>query len=279
METVIFLSSGLFLGWSLGSNDAANVFGTAVGSRMIRFRTAAFLCSLFVMLGAVISGEGASQGLSKLGTINALPGAFVVALSAAMTITVMVRMGLPVSTTQAIVGGIIGWNLYTDTPTDITVVSRIVGTWIFCPILAAIFSAVLYVLLRQFRLRLQLHLLREDFYLRIGLILTGIFGSYSLGANNIGNVMGVFVPVTPFHDVRLLGTFSFTAIQQLFLLGSIAIATGIYTYSKPVMMTVGNKLMKLKKNMLRLTLILQKETEELLLKILHLQIFQILNLF
>ena len=29
---LIFLTSGLFLGWSLGANDAANVFGTAVGS-------------------------------------------------------------------------------------------------------------------------------------------------------------------------------------------------------------------------------------------------------
>ena len=27
---LIFLSSGLFLGWALGANDAANVFGTAV---------------------------------------------------------------------------------------------------------------------------------------------------------------------------------------------------------------------------------------------------------
>ena len=48
----IFLSSGLFLGWSLGANDAANVFGTAVGSRMIRFTTAAIICSAFVILGA-----------------------------------------------------------------------------------------------------------------------------------------------------------------------------------------------------------------------------------
>jgi len=34
---LIFLSSGLFLGWSLGANDAANVFGTAVGSLRVVF--------------------------------------------------------------------------------------------------------------------------------------------------------------------------------------------------------------------------------------------------
>jgi len=55
-----YLISGLFLGWSLGANDAANIFGTAVGTRMIKFRTAAIVCAVFVVLGAVISGAGAT---------------------------------------------------------------------------------------------------------------------------------------------------------------------------------------------------------------------------
>ena len=53
---LLFLSSGLFLGWSLGANDAANVFGTAVATRMVRFRTAAVVTSVFVILGAVVGG-------------------------------------------------------------------------------------------------------------------------------------------------------------------------------------------------------------------------------
>ena len=63
----VFILSGLFLGWSLGANDAANVYGTAVGTRMIRFRTAAIACSAFVILGAVVSGSGASETLGRLG--------------------------------------------------------------------------------------------------------------------------------------------------------------------------------------------------------------------
>ena len=31
---------GMFIGWSLGANDSANVFGTTVSSNMVRFRTA-----------------------------------------------------------------------------------------------------------------------------------------------------------------------------------------------------------------------------------------------
>ena len=60
---IVFLTGGLFLGWSLGANDAANVFGTAVGSRMVRFTTAALICGIFVILGAIISGTGTSLTL------------------------------------------------------------------------------------------------------------------------------------------------------------------------------------------------------------------------
>ncbi|HPQ41912.1 MAG TPA: inorganic phosphate transporter, partial [bacterium] len=45
------------MGWSLGANDAANIFGTGVTSRLIRYRTAIILLSVFVLLGAVIEGE------------------------------------------------------------------------------------------------------------------------------------------------------------------------------------------------------------------------------
>ena len=67
IAVLIFLSSGLFLGWSLGANDASNVFGTAVASRMISFTTAAVVCSVFIVLGAVFSGAGAAHGLGALG--------------------------------------------------------------------------------------------------------------------------------------------------------------------------------------------------------------------
>ena len=107
---LIFLSSGLFLGWSLGANDAANIFGTAVGSRMVKFATAALIGSVFVILGAVISGGGAAHTLGKLGAVNAMGGAFTVAFAAAITVYWMTKARLPVSTSQAIVGAIIGWN-------------------------------------------------------------------------------------------------------------------------------------------------------------------------
>ncbi|MGK7895535.1 MAG: inorganic phosphate transporter, partial [Xenococcus sp. (in: cyanobacteria)] len=46
-------------------------------------------------------------------------------------------------------------------------------------------------------------------------------------------------------NVEIAGIFDISAVEQLFLLGAIAIAVGVFTYSKKVMMTVGGSLMTL----------------------------------
>jgi len=242
---LIFLSSGLFLGWSLGANDAANVFGTAVGSRMVRFTTAALICGVFVVLGAFVSGTGAAQTLGKLGAVNALGGSFMAALAAGLTVLWMTKLGLPVSTSQAIIGSIIGWNLFSDSYTDISSLLKILSTWIICPLLSAVIAALLFTLAKIFVRKIGVGLIRMDGYTRLALILAGAFGAYSLGANNIANVMGVFVPVAPFPDLQFGQDFSVSSAQQLFLVGGLAIAVGVFTYSKRVMMTVGSELMTL----------------------------------
>jgi len=241
---LIFLSSGLFLGWALGANDAANVFGTAVGTHMVSWRTAAIICSIFVVLGALISGAGTTHTLGKLGTISAIGGAFMTALSAAAAVYTMTKSGLPVSTSQAIVGAIVGWNLFSSNPTDSAVLSKIMTTWILCPVLSAIIAITLYKALKFSARRIKLHMLMADAYLRVGLIVAGAFGAYALGANNIANVVGVFIPANPLQDVEF-SYFNFSSTQQLFLLGGLAIALGVFTYSKGVMMTVGGSLGRL----------------------------------
>lgn len=240
-----FLSSGLFLGWSLGANDAANVFGTAVGTKMIRFRTAALCCSIFIILGAVISGAGASHTLGKLGSVNAVAGAFIVAFSAAISVYLMTRIGYPVSTSQAIVGAIIGWNFFSGSITDTSSLTKIGLTWVVCPVLAAAISLIVYKIVVFCITYFNVHMFRLDKLTRYGLLLVGVFGSYSLGANNIANVMGVFVPVSPFSDISVFGIFNLSSAQQLFFLGGLAIGIGVFTYSQKVMETVGGGIMEI----------------------------------
>lgn len=238
--SMLFLSSGLFLGWSLGANDAANIFGTAVGTKMVRFQTAALICCVFITLGAVISGAGTTQTLGRLGVVNALPGAFIVASAAAVTVLWMTRMGLSISTTQAIVGAIMGWNYFTSVQTDPGILSIFLATWILSPILSAVAAIIIYRLTKLVLENIELHMFTLDRYTRMALLAAGAFGAYSLGANNIANVMGVFVPSSPFGDFQLFGLFHVSGIQQLFLIGGIAISIGVFTYSKKVMFTVGS---------------------------------------
>ena len=241
---LVLLSSGLFLGWTLGANDASNVFGSAVGSKLIRFKQAAIIASIFVILGAVIQGSGGTETLGKLGAVDALGGAFTVALAAGISVFWMTKSNLPVSTSQAIVGAIIGWNFFTGNPTDYNALTKIVITWVSGPILGGIFAIILFLLLKSILKKSKIHLVKLDAYIKFGLLIVGAFGAYSLGANNIANVVGVFVPSMP--NISLdAGLFSLNGIQLLFLVGGISIAVGIFTYSKRVMMTVGNSLMRL----------------------------------
>jgi phosphate/sulfate permease len=241
---LFFLTSGLFLGWSLGANDASNVFGSAVGCRMVSFRKAAIIASIAVIVGAVIQGAGATDTLGKLGGVNAIGGSFTLALAAAVSVYVMTKFSLPVSTTQAIVGAIIGWNLFTGNKTDPGILSKIVATWISGPALGAVFAILLYILTKRFKKSTKIHLITFESYLKTGLIIVGSFGAYSLGANNIANVMGVFVPAFNLREIDL-GIITLSSSQQLFLLGGFAIAAGIITYSKKVMETIGSNIVEL----------------------------------
>lgn len=232
------------MGWSLGANDAANIFGTAVGSKMIKFRKAAIIASIFVIIGAVLQGAGTSETLSRLGTINALGGAFTVALCSAITVAGMTYYKLPVSTSQAIVGAIIGWCYFSANNVNYSVLGTIASTWITGPILGGIFGALIYICIRWFLRHKKIHIIKLDFLIRNALIIVGAFGAFSLGANNIANVMGVFINSFPSIAINIFGITLGTE-KILFLIGGIAIAIGIITYSRRVMETVGNNILSL----------------------------------
>ncbi len=231
-----FLSAGIFLGWSLGSNDAANVFGTAVASRMVKYITAVILTSIFVILGAVLEGASGIKTLGGL-TSQTLLTAFFASLSGALTVTVMTTLKLPVSTSQAIVGGILGIGIYKHN-VNFAGLSKVVICWIGTPIGAMVIAIILYWVLSRFINSLHLSLIKLDFLIRAGLILGGIYGAYALGANNVANVTGVF------YNVFKPAWGDNTALY-LALIGSLSIALGVITYSKNVMMTVGKKLVPL----------------------------------
>ncbi len=222
---------GVFLGWSLGANDASNVIGPAVSSRMLRFSTAASMASLFVLMGALLQGRSGIQTLSSL-TEMTLHQAVLVSISAGITVTLMTIVSLPVSTSQAVVGAILGVG-FVNRYVDLTGLGKVVACWVGTPVGGAIMSIVIYRTLATVNNRLRLNFLERDVLLRIGLVAAGSYGAFALGANNVANVTAVFVGA---------GHLSITTAT---LVGGLSIGLGILTFSKRVMETVGSRLVRL----------------------------------
>ncbi len=228
---MFYLISALYLGWSLGANDAANIFGTAVSSKMVKFITAAVLSSIFVILGSILQGRPGIETIGKISTMG-LGAAGISSLAAAIAVTIMTILKLPVSTSQAVVGSIVGVGMMQG-QVALAGLDKVIICWIGTPIGACIFSIILYLTLARIINRFQLSWAGSDFIIRAGLIIAGCYGAYALGANNVANVTGVF------YGAGLL------SIKSAALIGGVSIALGILTFSKGVMKTVGKGIVRL----------------------------------
>ena len=225
------LIAGVFMGWAMGANDAANLIGPAVESRALRFWVAATVASGFVILGAVMVG---SRGFATYGAIGAqtLISSFLVMLAAGITVTMMTVLGLPVSGTQAVVGAIIGGGLLTG-GVNVQPLIKIFLSWILTPLGGLVAAYIPYKLITLYPGRFIGRLITHSRLVRIGLFLVTCYGAYSYGANNVANVTGVYV------KSGLLSPFAAA------LIGAIAISLGITTFSRNVIRTVGSRLVTL----------------------------------
>lgn len=222
---MFFLIGGLFLGWALGANDSGNVFGTAVSSRIISYRKAIWLCAIAVVAGAVLQGESGIHTLSGL-TEQTFGTLMVISITSAFSVTVMTFLRMPISTSQALVGAISGVGLATGTM-NWGIFTKVITCWLATPIGAMFIAAILYYLLGYLFRKIPMSILTRDKILWSGLVVVGIYGSYSLGANNVANATGIFSGQIPgITDTHLA------------VIGGLAIASGVLTFSKRVMLSV-----------------------------------------
>ncbi len=230
-----WLSGSLFLGWALGANDASNVFGTAVGTRSIRFATAAICICIFCTLGAAIQGSTGIESLRCIAAQNVYT-AFIISFSAALVVAIMTVVRLPVSASQAVVGAIIGVGYAAGQRVDFGGLARLIACWIGTPIGAMMVSAIAYIVVGRIWNRFaQGRIELMDRLLRFGLIAAGSYGAYALGANNVANVVGVFAGIEGFD----------LSSRAWALVGAGSICVGVVTFGRRVMTTVGENLVPL----------------------------------
>ena len=226
------LGSGLFLGWTLGANNSANVFGTAVATRIVSLRKACFLCALSVVLGAMLQGTAGIKTLSGLTEQN-ITTAVIISISAAVTMTIMTYLRIPASTSQSVVGAILGVGLAAGSA-SLSGLVKILICWVATPIGSIVIACIVYKLLGWIIHNVPMSMLTRDKILWSGLLIAGTYGSYALGANNVTNSTGIFS-----------GLISGISDKHLAVIGGLAIAFGAITYSKRVMLAVGSGIMPL----------------------------------
>lgn len=155
---------GLLLAYANGANDNFKGVATLLGSRTTSYRQALLWATLTTALGSA-AAVGLARGLLEAFRGKGLvppevvadpvfPAA--VALAAGATVLLATRMGFPISTTHALIGGLVGAGFFAS-PGGVagsTLVHGFVMPLLTSPLLAVGLTAVLYPALRFARLRL-----------------------------------------------------------------------------------------------------------------------------
>jgi len=167
---LIATTFGLFMAFNIGGNDVANSFGTSVGAKTLSIKQALIVAAVFELSGAMLAGGEVTKtirkGIVNLDTIVFEPMLFVFvmmgSLAAAGTWLLFAsKKGIPVSTTHAIVGGIVGASLALGAVVGSKEVSSldmvnwskigmIAASWVISPLLGGILSYAIYWYLKHF---------------------------------------------------------------------------------------------------------------------------------
>jgi PiT family inorganic phosphate transporter len=255
---VVLLLAAFYVGWNIGANDAANCIGTTVGARIVSYRAAVLLMSVFVILGGAMQGHHVMKTVGKGIVITeaavyeehnaaAAPDEFreffpddrlpdlailVALLSAGFFVTLATFKSTPVSTSQAIVGGVAGVGIgivgAQASFFKLGVLLKIFGAWVVSPVLTMILAFLGYLLLGR-----ALRDVRAIFWsnlMGVAVLVSAAYVSYSLGANDVGNAIGPLLNRFPDKG------------PQLAALGGIAMAAGALTSGHRVSDTVGKSI-------------------------------------
>ncbi len=155
-----------YMAWNIGANDVANAMGTSVGSRALTLKQAVIIAAIFEFCGAFFAGDAVTdtvrKGILEVDFSTVDPGisqdiafGFIAAMMAAATwLTIATRMGLPVSTTHSIIGGILGVGLVLEVDHNASyinwgVVGKVVMSWVASPLMGGLLAFFSYWIIKK----------------------------------------------------------------------------------------------------------------------------------
>ena len=157
---------GFYMAWNIGANDVANSMASSVGAKAITIRQAVFLAGILNIIGAVFIGSHVTNTIRK-GIVStevltdphlALIGALSALLAAALWVSFATWKSLPVSTTHAIVGAMIGFGIMAGGFSVINwgKLAAVVISWVISPVFSIVISFFM------FKIIVKLILSKED---------------------------------------------------------------------------------------------------------------------
>lgn len=147
-----------YMAWAIGANDVANAMGTSVGSGALTVGGAIIVAAIFEFAGAFLAGGHVTDTVRKgmldmslLGREQLIYGMMASLASAGTLLIGATRFGLPISTTHAIVGAIVGFGAVAIGIDAVNwpKVLQISLSWITSPLLAGVIAFAIFHLIRS----------------------------------------------------------------------------------------------------------------------------------
>jgi PiT family inorganic phosphate transporter len=143
---------GAYMALNIGANDVANNMGPAVGANALTLGGAIAIAAICESAGALLAGGDVvstiSQGIvepSSLGDARVLTWAMMSALlAAAIWVNIATWLGAPVSTTHAVVGGVLGAGVAAAGVAAVNwqTMSAIMASWVISPVMGGAVAAL-----------------------------------------------------------------------------------------------------------------------------------------
>ena len=146
-----------YMALNVGANDVANNMGPAVGSRAISMTGALIIAAIFEAAGALLAGGDVVATVARdLLTVPEMESsAFIMVmmsalLASALWVNVATYIGAPVSTTHAVVGGVVGAGIVSAGFSVVAwpMIGTIAASWVISPVMGGVIAAVFLVVIR-----------------------------------------------------------------------------------------------------------------------------------
>ena len=140
----LLLVSGILIAYNTGANELATILGPVIHSGLMEQTRASLIGSLFVFLGAIILSYRVIETIGKgITTLDPYSG-FAAQFGAGVCVLFFTSLGMPISTTYCIIGGISGVGMSKGMKTvKIELIKKIIANWIIAPSLAFLISFVI----------------------------------------------------------------------------------------------------------------------------------------